>query len=65
MKHLGDENCVTFPDVEWSDNGGTNEESLAEYLVAFGKQFYDKLVMLIDRVSIISIELSCPLTEGG
>ena len=49
-KHLGEENCHTFPDVKWSDKGGTNEESLKEYLKEFGNVFEEKVKMLIKRV---------------
>lgn len=48
--HLGPDNCVTFDPVEWNDRGGTNEESLKDYLEKLGQMFEQKVKMLIDRV---------------
>ena len=48
--HLGPDNCHTFDGIKWSDHGGTNEQSLASYLVEFGKLFEEKVTMLLDRV---------------
>lgn len=51
--HLGTDNCHVFDGIEWSNHGGTNEESLADYLIEFGKLFEQKVLMLLDRVSQI------------
>lgn len=51
-KHLGSSNYVQLPEVKWSDNDGTNEDSLGEYLVKFGELFEERVKMLIDRVSL-------------
>lgn len=53
---LGPENCAKFDDIKWNDHGGTNEESLAEYLVEFGKLFEERVKMLVDRVTIIFVK---------
>ena len=47
---LGPENCAKFDNIKWDDDGGTNEDSLAEYLVEFGRLFEERVKMLIDRV---------------
>lgn len=49
---LGKENCAKFDGIKWNKKGGTNEESLAEYLVEFGKMFEEKVIMLVERVRI-------------
>ena len=48
--HLGEENCAKFDNIKWDKKGGTNEESLAEYLQEFGKMFEEKVIMLVERV---------------
>ncbi|XP_067950394.1 NACHT and WD repeat domain-containing protein 2-like [Watersipora subatra] len=50
-KHLGPANCFTFADVEWNDKGGTNEESLKEYLKELGEKFEEQVKRLITQAA--------------
>jgi len=49
-KCLGSDNFYRFPKVKWHPNGGTNEDSLSDYLVELGKMFEERVKMLIKRV---------------
>ena len=53
--HLGEENCAKFDNIKWDKKGGTNEESLAEYLQEFGNMFEEKVIMLVERVRFQAI----------
>lgn len=52
--HIGADNFKQFDNVQWSSNGGTNEESLKDYLEEFGSIFENKIKELIDRVSYLT-----------
>ncbi|KAF6039458.1 hypothetical protein EB796_002235 [Bugula neritina] len=59
-KCLGSDNFYRFPKVKWHPNGGTNEDSLSDYLVELGKMFEERVKMLIKRAA----EKSNPLKDN-
>lgn len=44
-----DPGSVVHWNIEWTDDGGMNAKEHADYLVKFGEEFYNRLVVLIER----------------